>query len=87
MSDYPKLMTRGAEEITVGGTAEQGDREADGWRAVDVSVVLASVTPVAPEEAPVPPTFGAPDDGTGEGPTEGPSHDDTHVKRGSHKKK
>ena len=90
MSDYPKVMTRGTEEVTVHHRAEQGDREADGFVACDGSRVTAVPTvpavSEAQEEVSEPPTFGPADDGTGEGPTEGPADDDTHVKRGRKKK-
>ena len=31
MSDYPKIMTRGGEEISVGGASEEAEKRADGW--------------------------------------------------------
>lgn len=82
MSLYPKLMTRAGAELTVHGASEQGDREAEGWTACDGSVVTEAVAPMEDSA----PTYGAAEDGTGDGPTEGPAHDDTHVKRSRKKK-
>lgn len=51
MSEYPKLMVRGAEEITVGGAAEQREKDRDGFRPV-VGERLVAPVPV-PEPEPV----------------------------------
>lgn len=94
MSDYPKVMSRAGAEITVTSASEQGDREADGWKACDGSVVTASVGPdidaraKADLDAMADGVVNAADDES-EGPTFGPPHDDTHAKRsrpGSKKK-
>jgi hypothetical protein len=80
MSDYPKLMFKGGEEITVGGAAEEAERKADGFHAVGETFALDTGETVEP------PTFGPPDEGTGDEPTEGPRDDDTHAKRSKKKK-
>ncbi len=86
MSDYPKLMFRGGEEITVGGAAEEAERKAEGFHAVGETFALDTGETVAASESVEPPTFGPPDDGTGDEPTEGPRDDDTHAKRSKKKK-
>jgi hypothetical protein len=84
MSDYPKIMCRASgEEITVFGRVEQGEREADGWKAMDGSIVSGVDTIDPPEDA----AFVAPTDSDErDEPTFGPADDQTHAKRSRKKK-
>lgn len=88
MSDYPKLMFKGGEEITVTCPEEEQAQAVVGFRAVGQTFALddPSLPIVDPEPLSDPPTFGPPDDGTGDEPTEGPRDDDTHAKRSKKKK-
>lgn len=75
MSDYPKIMTRGGEEVSVGGAAEEAEKRAGGW---------ASPLDGPPEAAVV---AEEPSDATSDDePTFGPPHDQTHRKRASKKR-
>jgi hypothetical protein len=84
MSDeYPKLMFRGSDEITVCGAAEEAERKAAGFHAVGETFALDTGETVEPDP---PQTFGSADDGPGDEPTEGPPDDQTHAKRSRKKK-
>lgn len=89
MSDYPKIMTRGGLEISVGGEAEEAEKRADGWcspldgplEGVDAGAVLSTSADADPSDTvPVESTFNR---GVGydDEPTFGPPHDQTHAKR------
>jgi hypothetical protein len=84
MSDYPRLMFKDGEEITVKTPEEEADKRTWGYVCAGEQSVPPSEPPPEPESEP--PTYGAADDGTGEGPTEGESNDDTHAKRSKKKK-
>lgn len=81
MQDYPKILRRGGDEITITCASEESAMAEDGWRGVG-----DGVAPPPEVDAQEPATFGPPDDGTGEEPTEGPADDATHVKRSRKKK-
>ena len=80
-AEYPKLMFKGGQEITVGGAAEEAEKAAEGFHAAGETFALDDGKTVE-----APPTFGAADDGTGDEPTEGPPDDQAHVKRSKKKK-
>ncbi len=93
MSDaYPKIMTRGGEEISVGGAAEEAVQRAAGWCSPldDAGETRVNWFPERVEsgdvgsiESVLDPSL--PDDEP-EGPTFGPPHDQTHRKRASKKR-
>ncbi len=74
MSDYPKIMTRGGEEISVGGEAEETEKRAEGWCSpLDVAPEVDADAPAVPDVDP--------DASSDDEPTFGPPHDQTHAKR------
>ena len=86
---YPRLMwSPDGVEITVPTAEVEAEKRAEGYR-VTAAEPLADPAPETvvfdPQESD-PLTFGAADDGTGEGPTEGASDDDTHEKKSKRKK-
>jgi len=76
-------------EVTVCSEAEESEKVAQGYRlTADPESDADPFDPgyiFDPQESD-PPTFGSADDGTGEGPTEGPSDDETHAKKPKRKK-
>ncbi len=85
MSEYPKLLFKAGQEITVGSATEEAEKVAEGY-APAASDVLA-VEPTADVEEPVAdqpegPTFGAPHDQThAKRPAKVETHRDTHKKK------
>jgi len=90
---YPRLMwSPDGVEITVPTAEVEAEKRAEGYRVtaeLPLAVVQADPAPetvVFDAQESDPPTFGASDDGTGEGPTEGAADDDTHEKKPKRKK-
>jgi len=84
MSDYPKIMTRGGDEISVGGAADEAVKRGEGWCSpLDVAgETVPSLSVYDPNEPDMPEAvedLALPDEP--EGPTFGPPHDQTHAKR------
>ena len=76
---YPRLLwSSDGVEVTVSSAEEEAEKLANGYR-----VTAAPPSDDAPYEGP---TFGAPDEGTGDEPTEGPADDETHEKKPKRKK-
>ena len=78
-------------EITVCSEAEEAEKIAQGYRLTAEASTDSAADPFDPgyifdPQESDPPTFGAADDGSGEGPTEGPSDDATHEKKPKRKK-
>jgi hypothetical protein len=89
MKDYPKIMTRSGEEISVGGAADEAVKRGEGWsspldgpQADDIASELGPGTDPSEEAALA--VGNEPDEP--EGPTFGPPHDQTHAKRGGKKR-
>jgi len=79
MSDYPKLLFKSGQEITVHSPAEEAEKVADGF-APAASDAPASEPPAEAPAEPVAPES-EPSDDEPEGPTFGAPHDDTHARR------
>lgn len=76
VSDYPKIMHRGLEEITVTSAADEAVKREDGYSCPgDPSVATPDVE--GEEQA----DLDAMADGVVDEPTFGPPHDQTHERR------